>query len=89
MVCLSVACLADRRSLSVFAEDDGEAAMAMKRLSGSELARAVLKQQEAQRRAALALQAAWKKRKVGVDVGANNKRFPRAELGVRLLAKPG
>lgn len=37
----------------------------MKRLSGSELARAVLKQQEAQRGAALALQLAWKKRKVG------------------------
>lgn len=46
----------------VFADDDE--AMLMKRLSGSELARAVLKQQEAQRRAAEALQLAWKKRKV-------------------------
>lgn len=36
----------------------------MKRLSGSELARAVIKQQEAQRRAAEVLQTVWKKRKV-------------------------
>ncbi|CAN0035308.1 unnamed protein product, partial [Pylaiella littoralis] len=43
-------------------DDDDEAAMA-KRLSGSELARAVLKQQEAQRRAAEAVQFAWKRRK--------------------------
>eukprot|EP00752_Nemacystus_decipiens_P006227 g5617.t1 len=43
--------------------DDDEEAMAMKRLSGSELARAVLKQQEAQGSAALALQLAWRKRK--------------------------
>ncbi|CAN0035449.1 unnamed protein product, partial [Scytosiphon promiscuus] len=36
---------------------------AMKRLSGSELARAVIKQQEAQRRAAEVLQTAWRRRK--------------------------
>lgn len=56
-------------TLVVLADDD-EAAMAMKRLSGSELARAVMKQQEAQRRAALAVQLAWKKRKVGRCGGA-------------------
>eukprot|EP00903_Cladosiphon_okamuranus_P007817 g7563.t1 len=44
-------------------DDDDEVAMALKRLSGSELARAVLEQQEAQQRAAVALQLAWKKRK--------------------------
>lgn len=39
--------------------------MAMKRLSGSELARAVVKQLEAQKRAAARLQLAWMRRKVG------------------------
>lgn len=41
----------------------------MKRLSGSELARAVLKQQEAQRRAAEVLQTVWKKRQVRYGTG--------------------
>lgn len=44
----------------ILAGEDG----APKRLSGSELARAVLKQQENQRRAAEAVQLAWRKRKV-------------------------